>query len=47
MTTQNIKLNIVCAIYPNANGFGFVYVDNDGQLIYYGSVRINVESGST
>ncbi|MBK6545794.1 MAG: hypothetical protein IPG12_11055 [Saprospiraceae bacterium] len=41
MTTQNIKLNIVCAIYPNANGFGFVYLDNDGQLIYYGSVRIN------
>lgn len=41
MTTQNTKLNIVCAIYPNANGFGFVYLDNEGKLVYYGSVRIN------
>ena len=31
----------MCAIYPNANGFGFVYLDNEGLLIYYGSVRIN------
>lgn len=35
------KNNIVFAVYPNANGFGFVYLDNDGYLIYYGSVRIN------
>ncbi len=41
MTTQNVKLNIVCAIYPNANGFGYVYLDNEGKLVYYGSVRIS------
>jgi hypothetical protein len=41
MSTQNIKTNIVCAIYPNANGFGFVYLDNERQIIYYGSSRIN------
>ncbi|MBK8483873.1 MAG: hypothetical protein IPL31_05885 [Saprospiraceae bacterium] len=41
MTTQNIKLNIVCAMHPNANGFGFVYIDNEGKLVYFGSVRIS------
>ncbi len=41
MTTSQVKTNIVCAIYPNANGFGFVYVDNEGKLVYYGTVRIN------
>lgn len=29
------------AIYPNANGFGFVYMENPRKLIEYGSVRIN------
>lgn len=35
------KTNIVYAIYPNANGFGFVYMENARKLIEYGSVRIN------
>ncbi|MBK9715964.1 MAG: hypothetical protein IPO85_00245 [Saprospiraceae bacterium] len=41
MKTSKYKVKIICAIYPNANGFGFVYLDNEGQLVYYGSVRIN------
>lgn len=35
------KTNIVYAIYPNANGFGFVYMENARKLIEYGTVRIN------
>ena len=44
MTTSKVKMSIVCAIYPNANGYGFVFMENteDGRkLIEYGSVRIN------
>lgn len=36
-----LKPNVVYAIYPNANGFGFVYMENARKLIEYGSVRIN------
>jgi len=35
------KNNIVFSIYPNANGFGFVYMQNPRKLIDYGTVRIN------
>jgi hypothetical protein len=41
MTTQNEKMNIVYAIYPNSNGFGFVYMENARKLIDFGAVRIN------
>lgn len=40
MNTKS-KTNVVYAIYPNANGFGFVYMENARKLIEYGSVRIN------
>ncbi len=40
--TQSIqRRNIVYAIYPNANGFGFVYLDSPRNLLDYGAVRIN------
>lgn len=32
---------IVFAVYPNANGFGFVYMENARKLIDFGAVRIN------
>ena len=35
------KTNIVFSIYPNANGFGFVYMENALKLIDYGVVRVN------
>lgn len=35
------KKKIVFAVYPNANGFGFVYMENARKLIDYGSVRVN------
>ncbi|MBK8484744.1 MAG: hypothetical protein IPL31_10490 [Saprospiraceae bacterium] len=41
MTTSIIKNNIVFAIYPNANGFGFVYMENARKLIDFGAVRVN------
>ncbi|MBL7821437.1 MAG: hypothetical protein JNL65_12545 [Saprospiraceae bacterium] len=41
MNTQNEKPKIVYAIYPNANGFGFVYMDGPRKLLDYGIVRIN------
>lgn len=44
MKTSQVKTNIVCAIYPNANGYGFVFLENaeiGRKLIEYGSVRIN------
>lgn len=41
MNTQNEKQKIVYAIYPNANGFGFVCMDGPRKLLDYGIVRIN------
>lgn len=35
------KKSIIYAIYPNANGFGYVYMENARKLIDFGSVRIN------
>lgn len=33
--------NVVYAVYPNANGFGFVYMDSPRKLLDFGVVRIN------
>lgn len=41
MQTTKRKNNLVYAIYPNANGFGFVYMENARKLIDFGSVRIS------
>ncbi len=41
MITQSEKPKIVYAIYPNANGFGFVYMNNPRKLLDFGVVRIN------
>lgn len=41
MTQSTQKKNIVYALYPNANGFGFVYLDSPRILLDYGAVRIN------
>lgn len=41
MATIKSKNNIVFAVYPNANGFGYVYLENERKLIDFGSVRIN------
>lgn len=42
MTNENeMKFNLVLAIYPNAEGFGFVYMENARKLIDYGVVRVN------
>lgn len=38
MSTKN---KVVYAIYPNAQGFGFVYMENARKLLDYGAVRIN------
>lgn len=38
---MNTKNKVVYAIYPNANGFGFVYMENARKLLDYGAVRIN------
>jgi len=39
MTTSKENINIVCAIYPNSNGFGFVYMENARKLIDFGAVQ--------
>jgi len=41
MSQEERKCNIVYAIYPNANGFGYVYTENARKLIDYGVVRIS------
>lgn len=41
MKKRKIKHDIVFSMYPNANGFGFVYMDGPRKLIDYGVVRIN------
>jgi hypothetical protein len=41
MTQSTQRRNIVYALYPNANGFGFVYLENPRKLLDYGAVRIN------
>jgi Holliday junction resolvasome RuvABC endonuclease subunit len=38
---MNAKNKVVFAIYPNANGFGYVYMENARKLLDYGAVRIN------
>ena len=35
------KKKIVFSIYPNANGYGFVYMENPRKLLDFGIVRIN------
>ncbi|HZV69814.1 MAG TPA: hypothetical protein VFG10_09725 [Saprospiraceae bacterium] len=34
------KNKIVFAVYPNANGFGFVYMENARKLIDFGAIRV-------
>lgn len=41
MAWKKKENSIVFSIYPNANGFGFVYMSGPRRLIDYGSVRIN------
>ncbi len=41
MNTLQEKSKIVFAIYPNAQGFGYVYMNGPRQLLDYGIVRIN------
>lgn len=41
MTQSTQMKNIVYALHLNANGFGFVYLENPRKLLDYGSVRIN------
>lgn len=41
MNTQNGKPKIIYSIYPNANGFGFVYMDGPRKLLDFGVVRVN------
>ena len=41
MTQSTQRRNIVYALYPNANGFGYVYLDSPRNLLDYGAVRIN------
>lgn len=38
--TKEVR-RIVYAIYPNANGFGYVYMENARKLLDYGAVRIS------
>src|SRR5690242_12635663 len=41
MSKEIKKNNIVFAVYPNANGFGFVFMENARKLIDFGAVRIS------
>ncbi|MBK7694773.1 MAG: hypothetical protein IPI30_10755 [Saprospiraceae bacterium] len=41
MKTSTEKMKIICAIYPNANGFGYVYMESARKLIDFGIVQIN------
>ena len=41
MSVQKLKNNIVLAIYPNAMGFGFVYMENARKIIDFGAVRVS------
>lgn len=38
---MNTKIKVIYAIYPNAQGFGFVYMENARKLLDYGAIRIN------
>ena len=33
------------AVYPNANGFGFVYMENARKLLDYGAVLFRFDGG--
>ncbi len=47
MTNDAKRFNIVFAVYPNANGFGFVFMENARKLIDFGVVRINPINNAT
>ena len=46
MPEREYKQSFVFAVYPNANGYGFVYMKNARTLLDYGSVRINPVNNS-
>lgn len=40
--TQTINnKRIVFSIYPNANGYGYVYLENARKMLDYGTIRVN------
>jgi 1-acyl-sn-glycerol-3-phosphate acyltransferase len=41
MTTNKKTNNKIFALYPNTNGFGFVYMENARKLLDFGAVRVN------
>ena len=41
MAQSNAKSKIVFSIYPNANGFGYVYLESARKLLDHGTIRIN------
>lgn len=41
MNESNKSKNIVFSIYPNANGFGYVYLENARKLLDFGTTRVN------
>src|SRR5690242_13619260 len=41
MIESNKKSKIVFSIYPNANGYGYVYLESARKLLDHGTVRIN------
>jgi hypothetical protein len=41
MKNSSIKRRIVFSIYPDANGYGFVFMENARKLIDFGVIRIN------
>lgn len=35
------KSSLILAVYPNSNGFGFVYMEDARKLLDFGTIRIN------
>lgn len=41
MTLSTNKNKILFSIYPNANGYGYVYLENARKLLDHGTIRVN------
>lgn len=41
MTQPSNKGKIILSIYPNANGYGYVYLENTRKLLDHGTIRVN------
>lgn len=41
MNIDHLKRQVIFSVYPNARGYGFVYMENQRKIIDFGTVRLH------